>query len=67
MIGDRLPLWFGGRASLAFLGASARGTLSVYELLCVSALMQAGLVLPMAYYFHRATVMGSRQMRWRCR
>jgi competence protein ComEC len=58
MIGDRLPRWFGGRASLAFLGASARGTLSVYELLCVSALMQAGLVLPMAYYFHRATVMG---------
>jgi competence protein ComEC len=58
MIGDRLPRWFGGRASLAFLGASARSALSAYELLCVSARMQAGLVLPMAYYFHRATVMG---------
>src|SRR6185369_10293598 len=28
------------------------------ELLFISALMQAGLALPMAFYFHRATTMG---------
>ena len=40
------------------MGAAAHATLSTYEVLCVAALMQAGLALPMAYYFHRATVMG---------
>jgi competence protein ComEC len=40
------------------LGLSARRTVSVYELLCVSTIMQLGMALPMAYYFHRATVMG---------
>jgi competence protein ComEC len=40
------------------LGLSARRTLGVYELLCVSTIMQLGMALPMAYYFHRATVMG---------
>jgi competence protein ComEC len=58
MIAERLPQWLGGRASLAIVGAGAHGILSVYEVLCVSALMQCALVLPMAYYFHRATVMG---------
>ena len=58
MIAERLPQWLGGRASLAIVGAGVHGVLSVYEVLCVSALMQCALVLPMAYYFHRATVMG---------
>ena len=58
MIAERLPQWWGGRASLAIVGAGAHGIVSVYEVLCVSALMQCALVLPMAYYFHRATVMG---------
>jgi competence protein ComEC len=58
MIAERLPRWLGGRASLPMLGAGAHGVLSIYEVLCVSALMQTALVLPMAYYFHRATVMG---------
>lgn len=40
------------------LSWTARGALNVYELLCVSMLMQLGMALPMAYYFHRATVMG---------
>jgi competence protein ComEC len=40
------------------LRITARGTLSAYELLCVSSLMQVGLALPMAYYFHRTTVVG---------
>lgn len=58
MIAGRMAKFPGGSMALATLGAMARGTLSVYELLCVSALMQVGLALPMAYYFHRATVMG---------
>ena len=32
--------------------------LAGWELLFVSAVMQAGLALPMAYYFHRATTIG---------
>jgi competence protein ComEC len=35
-----------------------RTHLSAYEILVVSAIMQVGLALPMAYYFHRATVVG---------
>jgi len=40
---------------LQMLGWLARGTLNVYELPCVSLLMQLGMALPMAYYFHRVT------------
>jgi len=43
---------------LQMLGWLARGTLNVYELPCVSLLMQLGMALPMAYYFHRVTGMG---------
>ncbi len=32
--------------------------LAVFELLFISAVMQMGLALPMAYYFHRATTIG---------
>jgi competence protein ComEC len=39
-------------------GGLMRITLAGGELLFISALMQAGLALPMAYYFHRATTMG---------
>lgn len=43
---------------LRMLGWLTRGAVNIYELLCVSMLMQLGMALPMAYYFHRATVMG---------
>ena len=58
LIARRLERFAGQRVSLAATGGVARGLLAVYEVLCVSALMQVGLALPMAYYFHRATVMG---------
>jgi len=58
MIAGRLERWIGTRTSLPLVGAVARGTLSAFELLCVTSLMQVGLALPMAYYFHRATVIG---------
>ena len=54
-----LEKWDGvKRIPIRLLGWSARGTVGAYELLCVSTLMQLGMALPMAYYFHRATVMG---------
>jgi competence protein ComEC len=58
MIAEPLARFLGARSSLPVLGLATRATLSAYELLCASALMQMGLTLPMAYYFHRATVMG---------
>jgi competence protein ComEC len=58
MIAGRLARFLGRRVPVAALSIAARGTLSAYELLCVSTLMQLGMALPMAYYFHRATVMG---------
>jgi len=58
MIADRLSSLFGTRAAKCGTKMTARIALWVYELLCVSTLMQVGMVLPMAYYFHRATVIG---------
>lgn len=49
---------FGDFLTLGVLGAVARFGISIYDTLCISTLMQCGLVLPMAYYFHRATVIG---------
>ena len=55
------------RASSAFVGkkwsrrlvrSAAAVFLAAWELLFVSAVMQMGLALPMAYYFHRATTVG---------
>jgi len=46
------------RVPVQVLGLSARAIVCVYELFCVSTIMQLGMELPMAYYFHRATVLG---------
>jgi competence protein ComEC len=53
MIAGRLQAW---RVPLPLLGAAARVTVGVCELVIISLVMQVGLVLPMAYYFHGATV-----------
>lgn len=58
LIAGRMKSLFGERGSLAAVGGGAHLLLTTVELLSVSALMQVGLALPMAYYFHRATVMG---------
>ena len=58
LIAGRLKKFVGARLGLIIPGSLARITLAVCELLFISALMQAGLALPMAYYFHRATTMG---------
>ena len=58
LIAGRLKPFIGDRAALILPGGLGRITLAGCELLFISALMQAGLALPMAYYFHRATTMG---------
>lgn len=58
MIAGRLALFVGKGASLVLLGGGARMTFATCEVLVVSALMQVGLALPMAYYFHRVTALG---------
>jgi competence protein ComEC len=58
LVAGRLTYLLGARVPRIVLNVTARATLSDYELLCFSSLMQVGLALPMAYYFHRATVVG---------
>ncbi len=58
MIAGRLQRFFGKRLPLPVLGGTTRALLAFAEVLSISTLMQVGLALPMAYYFHRATVVG---------
>ncbi|HWR49582.1 MAG TPA: ComEC/Rec2 family competence protein [Bryobacteraceae bacterium] len=50
----RLPY----RGWLFVIGLTLRGGLYLYELAAVSAVMQIGLALPMAVYFHRLSITG---------
>src|ERR1039458_3938157 len=58
LIGGRLARFIGDRLSVAVPAIFMRVAIGVGELIFISALMQAGLALLMAYYFHRATTMG---------
>jgi competence protein ComEC len=58
MIGGRLARFIGERLSLTLPAISIRVAIGASELIFISALMQAGLALLMAYHFHRATTMG---------
>ena len=58
MIAGRLARFIGDHLGLALPAILMRVAIGVSELIFISALMQAGLALPMAYYFHRATTMG---------
>jgi competence protein ComEC len=58
MIAGRLQRFLGRRIPLAALAVSSRILMCGGELLLISIIMQIGLALPMAYYFHRATVVG---------
>ncbi len=58
LIADRLARFIGAPWSLRLVRAIVIIALSTFELLLVSAVMQMGLALPMAYYFHRATTIG---------
>ena len=57
-IAGRMGLFVGDRWAGRIVSSSVRVALAVFELLFISAVMQIGLALPMAYYFHRATTVG---------
>ena len=56
MIAGRLQRFFGKRIPLPVLSTAARVLLAGCEFLVISTVLQAGFALPMAYYFHRATL-----------
>ena len=58
LLAGRLAPFPGGKFALPAFSLVARAIIATLELLFISALMQAGLALPMAFYFHRATTMG---------
>lgn len=57
-IAARGALFVGEKWSRRLVRGSAAFCLAAGELLFISAVMQMGLALPMAYYFHRATTIG---------
>ena len=58
LIAARLARFTGHSWSLRLVRGITIISLRTFELLLVSAVMQMGLALPMAYYFHRATTIG---------
>jgi competence protein ComEC len=58
MIAGRLERFLGKHLVLPTLAVILRTLLAGIEILVISGLMQVGLALPMAFYFHRATVVG---------
>jgi competence protein ComEC len=56
MIAGRLQRFFGKRIPLIVLSGTARALLLGCDFLLISMVIQAGFALPMAYYFHRATL-----------
>jgi competence protein ComEC len=56
MVAGRLQRFFGKRSPLILLSVTARLLLVACEFLVISTVLQAGFALPMAYYFHRATL-----------
>ncbi|HZR58494.1 MAG TPA: ComEC/Rec2 family competence protein [Terriglobales bacterium] len=58
LIGGRMAAFLGKYLPLPIMIFAGRFLFGVCEVLLISAVMQVGLALPMAYYFHRATVVG---------
>jgi competence protein ComEC len=58
LVAGRVARFLGKPWSLHLVRGMAMICLAIFELLLVSAVMQMGLALPMAYYFHRATTIG---------
>ena len=58
LIAEHLARFIGQALSLHLLRGITVVCLATFELLLVSGVMQLGLALPMAYYFHRATTIG---------
>ncbi len=58
LIASRLGLFIGQSRSGSLIRGLTRVMLAGWELVFISVVMQMGLALPMAYYFHRATTIG---------
>src|SRR3984957_4829093 len=56
MVAGRLQRFFGKRIPFIALSSTARILFVACDFLVISAVLQAGFALPMAYYFHRATL-----------
>ncbi len=56
MIASRLQHFFGKKISGFAIAGLARGAILAVDFILISTLLQAGFVLPMAWYFHRATI-----------
>jgi competence protein ComEC len=57
MIAGRIRRFIPSRFVLPLIGINVKLMLGALQLLIMSAVLQIGLALPMAYYFHRATLM----------
>ena len=57
-IADRVARFIGDKWAERIVRSSVKIVFTTFELLFISAVMQIGLALPMAYYFHRATTIG---------
>jgi competence protein ComEC len=57
-IASRVARFVGRESARRLVCTATRFGLRAWELLFISAVMQMGLALPMAYYFHRATTLG---------
>lgn len=55
IISKRLSRFVGEKWSRGLIQRTMKFALAAWELIFISAVMQMGLALPMAYYFHRAT------------
>ena len=58
LVAGRLARFVGESGARWMVVGSGRAALALYEVLVIAALMQVALALPMASYFHRATVAG---------
>jgi competence protein ComEC len=58
LIASRLARFSGARPAQYLITHAAGAALAMYELMVVSAITQAVLVLPMRSYFHRAAILG---------
>lgn len=56
LIAGRLQRFLGARLALPLLAGSGRVLLHACEFIVISIALQVGFTLPMAYYFHRATI-----------
>jgi len=58
LVSGRVALFIGQTWAQRLVCGFIRCLMAAWELLFISAVMQMGLALPMAYYFHRATTLG---------